>query len=189
MGLVVLAGIGYLAVQVESTQSNQSSQSTFSLDTSSNTTALGSVLGAYIITTLTNGSVRTITDSVTSTATGASPCLIAGPPNGVYVRILSDGSGKPVVGANVSAFQKEGGPICNDVQYLEGPFTQTFTTDGNQWHALGMGNFGDLSVTVKYLGASYNFSAKMMPLSVTCDTLYVPSGKNIATTEFQTNCP
>lgn len=173
VGVIAFVGVAYFVVQMGS------GQPTLAPSTSSEATSTrGSVTGVYIITTLSNGSVRTISASVTSTVTGASPCPIAGPPNGVYIRILSDASGNPVVGANVSVAQKDGGPTCNGVLYFEKGSMETFITDGTQWHSLDMGNYGLLSITVRYSGASYQLMAGTSPLSVSCATLYVPSGKS-----------
>ncbi len=173
LSVVTVAALAYLIVQ------SGPSQPTSTQGTSSEVASTrGSVIGVYIITTLPNGSVRTISDSVTSTVTGPSPCPILGPPNGVYLRILSDASATPVKGASVSVVQNDGGPTCNGVLYFEKGSTQAFISDGGKWQSLEMGNYGELSVTVEYSGASYHLSAGTSPLSVTCATLYVPSGRS-----------
>ena len=121
-------------------------------------------------------------------ANPTNPCIIAGQPAGMFLRIVSD-SGAPVAGAQVTATHKEADDYCNGVLYTGISATTSFTTNGTTWYALDATNAGTYSFGVTYSGHTYGLSAQMEPVSVTCATLYVPSGRtNVTSTEFKTTC-
>jgi len=116
------------------------------------------------------------------------PCVISGQPAGMFLRIVSD-SGTPVASAQVTATHKEADVNCGGVLYTGISVATSFTTNGNMWYALDATNAGTYSFGVIYSGHAYDLSAQLEPVSVTCATLYVPSGRtNVTSTEFETTC-
>jgi hypothetical protein len=82
------------------------------------------------------------------------------------------------------------GCILGGVEYTNTATTQTFTTNGTQWTSLDTTNGGTYSFTVQYSGHAYTFTADLRPVSLTCTTLYVPSGRTNGTiTTFGMSCP
>jgi hypothetical protein len=151
------------------------------------------VATAYLIssTTLSNGSVRTVTilDTATSTATaGSNPCVIVGQPAGVLLKIASDIIGNPVAGAQVSATHREANDTCNGVLYPGIQTTVSFTTNGTAWYSLDSTNAGTYSFAVRYSDRNYNFTAQLEPMTLTCTTLYVPSGLTHTTKSDTATC-
>jgi hypothetical protein len=137
-----------------------------------------------------SASIVVVADS-TSTETSqaqqiSTSCIIQGQPGALQLRILSDSTLQPLVGANVSATNTPA--LCNNVPAT----THTgmkFTTNGTDWYYLPTDNEASFSFVVSYSGQIYTLKAGLMPIFVTCATLYVPSGKtNITTTEFQSSC-
>jgi hypothetical protein len=128
--------------------------------------------------------------SITATSTGVSTvCIITGQPGGAFLRVISDSTSAPVVGAVVTVVHNPAGCILNGVEYTNTATTQTFTTNGSEWTPLDVTNGGTYSFTVQYSGQTYSFTATLRPVSVTCATLYVPSGRTNSTiTEFKSTC-
>jgi len=117
------------------------------------------------------------------------PCVITGQPAGMFLRIVSD-SGTPVAGALVSATHAGADVNCNGILFWVHSVTTSFTTDGaTTWYSLDATNAGTYTFGVMYSGHVYNLSAGLEPVSVTCATLYIPSGRaNVTSTEFKTTC-
>jgi hypothetical protein len=122
-------------------------------------------------------------------ASGTNPCVIAGQPAGMFLRIASD-SGTTVAGAQVSATHKEANHYCNGVFYSGITTSTSFMTNGTTaWYSLDSTNAGTYSFVVEYSGNSYSFSAQMGPVSATCATLYMPSGHtNVTSFYLTTTC-
>jgi len=144
--------------------------------TGSNSTAT-----ACITTTQGNQtSVNCSSPSITSTGRNTN-CVITGQPGGAYLRILSDSALTPVTGAVVTAEHHQAACVLNGVEYTNTATTQTFTTNGSEWIFLDPTNDGSYSFIVQYSGHSYAFTAGLGPLTTTCATLYVPSGRTNVT--------
>lgn len=101
------------------------------------------------------------------------------------LRILSNSTSQPVVGANVSATNKP--DFCDSV-----PATNQTTiyliTNGSVWYSFPTENDGGYSFVVNFSSRSYNFTAGLSPISLTCVTLYVPSGTTNITNDYQSSC-
>lgn len=126
----------------------------------------------------------TATETVTSTGY---ECTISGQAGGIYIRVLSDSSQTPVTGALVIATNQP--DYCGTLP-ATGERTINFTTTAStQWYPLNSGDNGGYSFLVAYSGQTYTFHANLAPVSLTCATLYIPSGKtNVTITEFQDTC-
>ena len=124
-----------------------------------------------------------------STTTSANPCVIEGQPAGMFLKIASDNGGTPIVGARITATHKQADDTCNGVLYYGKITTTSFTTNGTAWYPLDSTNDGSYSIVVRYFGYSFNLSAGMRPVSITCAILHVPSGRtNVTISEFKTTC-
>jgi len=152
--------------------------------------ASAAIYGQFELRTLqqqigTSRSTATNTTTTTTTMT-ATACVIFGQPGPIFLRILSDSTLKPVVGAQVVATNQPA--LCNGSP-ATGRTTVTFTTSGTEWYSLDSENDAGYSFLVSYSGQNYTFMANLAPVSVTCATLFIPSGRtNITITEFQTTC-
>jgi hypothetical protein len=63
-------------------------------------------------------------------------------------------------------------------------------TTGQEWYSLSTSNDYAYSFVIQYAGQTYNFTAPLEPVSVTCATLFVPSGKtSVSILAFQMSCP
>jgi hypothetical protein len=119
--------------------------------------------------------------------TTSTVCIILGQPGPFFLRVVSDSDQSPLVGATVAATNEPA--LCNGVPATS-QTTTTFTTSDTGWYSLVSENDGGYSLLVNYSGQSYSFIADLRPVSVTCATLYIPSGMtNVTITEFQTTCP
>jgi hypothetical protein len=113
-------------------------------------------------------------------------CIIMGQPASFLLRVISDSTQLPVAGAQVSAANEPA--YCNGSP-ATGKATTTLITNSTQWYSLDPANNAGYSVVVRYSGQTYMFTAALRPVSTTCATLFVPSGRtNITMTEFQTTC-
>jgi hypothetical protein len=185
-----------LASQQESSGRSSVAESSSSIffttwnQSSSATTPTFSVGPAYAVgpTTFSNGTVKTVTVTLTVSSTasqGQDPCAIAGPPDGADVRLLFD-NGSAVMGAQVNASLDAGGDVCNQVLYPGQNMTTSFTT-GSSWHSLPLGEYGgSFSFTAEYQGHyyAYNIHAYTQPISTTCVTLYIPSARSNVTEDI-----
>ncbi len=121
-----------------------------------------------------------------TTTTGSFVCSITGQAAGAFLRILSDSTQTPVAGAQVSATNK---PAYCGSSPATSQTTISFTTSSTEWYSFDTTNNVGYSFTVTYLGQSYTLAIDLRPVSATCATLYVPSGKTNSTiTGFQTTC-
>ena len=149
------------------------------------------VVGALSYLFLSSSSVPPLNTSPTPVTT-TTFCSITGQAGGAFLRILSDSTQVPVVGAQVSAANKPA--YCGSNSYTtDSPATSqttiTFTTNSTEWYSLNTLNNAGYSFVVKYSGQSYTLTIDLRPVSTTCATLLVPSGHTNSTiTELQTAC-
>jgi hypothetical protein len=141
---------------------------------------------------------RTSTNIETSTATStevvttylSTYCTISGQPGGISVRFLNSTTLTPVNGVYVVAVNRPF--LCGGSSTLTpaGPQTVTiFTTGGSEWYPLSSDSNHAYSIAAFYAGHSYNFTADLRPVSMTCATLYIPSGQtNVTITMFGMSC-
>jgi hypothetical protein len=125
--------------------------------------------------------------STTVTTTTSTGCSITGQPGPVFVRVLWDSNQTPVAGALVKATDEPA--YCGSTP-ANGQVTASFTTtSGTQWYSLSSENNAGYSFVVTYLGQTYTFTASLRPLSATCATLYVPSGRtSVSILGLQSSC-
>ena len=120
----------------------------------------------------------TMNASSTTTATVAVTCVGAVAIVGIEFRVLSDSNLEPVVGVNVTAVNIPA--ICNGSPATS-QTTEVFTTNGTEWIPFsGYDNY-QYDFVAKYLGHTYTLTATLEPVSLTCATLYVPSGRTNVT--------
>ncbi len=186
LAVIVVVIVGALGLVFFSSQSSTPTSSISSANTSNTETQ------TVCVTTTQGGQQVTYcgTPSVTSTGTNTICGSITGQPGGSFLRILSDSTLAPVTGAVVTATLNPMGCIRNGVESpANAVTTQTFTTNGTEWMPLDTNNGANYSFTVEYSGHSYTFTAGLRPVSLTCITLYVPSGRTNSTIqEFKSTC-
>jgi hypothetical protein len=183
--IIVSAGAGYLASSsrtvistLTTTETAPTVTTTFTLATTQSltTTEIGPILTTTFTLTTTPSQVLQTTAS----------CSISGQPGGLMLRILSNSTLQPVVGANVSATNT---PASCDNTPATKQITMKFTTNGTVWYSLPTDNDASYSFVVSYSNQNYNFNATLAPVSLICATLYLPSGKtNITNNGFQSTC-
>jgi len=145
------------------------------LSSTFNLTSTTSIQSRYI------SSTGTVTINATSTN-----CFITGQPGGIFLTVLSDSNATPVIGAQIAATNQPAGVNGSPCGK---PATVKFTTRGAEWYQLASDNNAGYSITVTYSGQTYNFTARLAPVSLTCATLFVPSGRtNVTITEFGMSC-
>jgi hypothetical protein len=142
-------------------------------------------------TTTTTSIETTTTTSTEVVTTYLSPyCTITGQPGGISVRFLNSTTLTPVNGVYVVAVSRPF--LCSDGSTLTPAGPQTvaiFTTGGSEWYPLSSDSNHAYSIAAFYAGHTYNFTADLRPVSMTCATLYIPSGQtNVTITEFGTTC-
>lgn len=151
----------------------------------------GYTLAPTKTTTLTLISTTTVSNtplSVLSTET-STVCSISGQPAGFELRILSDSTSTPIVAAQVDATNQPA--YCGSSPPIQATSqtTATFQTTTNEWYSLPSDNNAGYSLIVTYSGQTYNLTATLRPVTITCATLYIPSGhSNVTMTEFRTSC-
>ena len=154
----------------------------------------GYFMGSRNRLTITTTSVESSTFSTVVTSYVSTYCTISGAPGGISVRFLSDilsnTTSMPIAGIYVVAVAKPF--FCASLGGLQptGPQTITeFTTNATEWYPLPNNPTASFSIAAIYQGHAYNFTADLRPVSLTCATLYVPSGQtNVTITEFGMTC-
>ena len=112
-------------------------------------------------------------------------CIISGQPGPMFLRVVSDSNQTPIAGAQVTATNNAA--YCGSLP-ASGQTTVTFTTNGTEWYSLSAENNAGYSFVVEYSGHVYNFTARLAPVSATCATLFIPSGRtSVSILEFQTD--
>lgn len=141
----------------------------------------------WVVSATSSSSNSSYTISNIPTQTLTYECSITGQPGGLFFRIISDSNQTPIAGATIKATNQPA--YCNNSPANE-QATSSFTTSaGTRWYSFDTENDAGYSFVVTYLGQTYTLQANLRPLSVTCATLYVPSGRtNMTITEFQTSC-
>ena len=150
---------------------------------------------SFLTRTTTSTTMQTVDEGMTTIITeltppsGATYCVDTGPPGGLFLRVLSDSTMTPFVGANVTATNK---PLfCGNGYPLDNNVTIIFTTGTTEWYSLyGQGPDASFSVAVQDAGQNYTFTAVLHPEAATCATLYLPSGRTNVTSagSFNLSC-
>ncbi len=132
-------------------------------------------------------SSTTTTTEVTNSTTTSVECTITGQPGPFFLRVVWDSNQTPVAGARVEATTR---PASVNGYQCSNPSILNFTTASNtEWYSLPSQNEAGYFLVVSYSGQTYNFTAGLAPVSVTCASLYIPSGRtDVTITEFQTTC-
>jgi hypothetical protein len=113
-------------------------------------------------------------------------CRISGQPGGIFFRVLSVSTSEPITGVVVTGVNTPS--LCGDSPATS-QTVDMFTTNGTEWHPLLSDNNYQYSFVANYQGHTFTFTATLRPVSLTCATLYVPSGKtNTTITEFANHC-
>jgi hypothetical protein len=145
------------------------------------------VAGALGYALFSSPSVPILATGPTTIVTTETLCSITGQAAGAFLRVLSDSTQAPVVGAQVYATNKPA--YCDSSTPAMSQSTITFTTNSTEWYSLDTLNNAGYSFVVKYSGQSYSFTINLEPISGTCATLFVPSGHTNSTiTGLETTC-
>ena len=152
----------------------------------------GSSIRTTATATATSFETTTATTTEVVTSYTSTYCTISGPPGGISVRFLNSSTMAPIAGVYVVAVNR---PFyCSGYStfapFPAGPQTVTiFTTSATEWYPLSSDSNAAYSIAAFYEGHSYNFTADLRPVSLTCATLYIPSGEtNVTITTFGENC-
>jgi len=114
-------------------------------------------------------------------------CSITGQPGGMFLRVISDSTMKPIAGAEVTATNIPA--LCNGQQQATAPEVRSFTTNSTEWVNLPSDNNAGYSLSVSYASQIHDFTADLRPVSLTCATIQLPSGlTNVTITEFGESC-
>jgi hypothetical protein len=145
------------------------------------------LLATFIALSLTLGAISIFEYNQSTSPYKQTTCTITGQPGPFLLRVVSDSYQTPIIGAAVNATNKpmycDGGPANNQTALV-------FSTNSTEWYSLGSENNAGYSLVVNYSGQSFSFTADLRPVSVTCATLYIPSGEtNVTILAFQTTCP
>ena len=137
---------------------------------------------SFVVTT----SVSSSGSSSSTSSADTTVCSISGQPAGFFLRILSDSTLKPLIGAQVMATNQPA--FCGNIP-ATGQEKVIFVTGNTEWYPFSGENNVGYSFIISYSGQNYTFKASLSPVSVTCATLLIPSGRtNLTITEFQTSC-
>jgi hypothetical protein len=126
------------------------------------------------------------TTVTTEVGVASTTCSITGQPGGIQFRVLSDSTSQPVSGVVVTAINT---PASCNGSPAAARTVDMFTTNATQWLSLPSDNNYQYSFVANYQGHTFTLTATLKPVSLTCATLYVPSGKtNTTITEFGNAC-
>jgi hypothetical protein len=115
------------------------------------------------------------------------PTLTVGP-GSFSLRVVFDSNQTPVSGAQVTATSIPSDYLPTNCQGAQTTFK--FTTNDTEWYSLPANWYGGFSLVVRYSGQSYSFTVSLPVESLTCSSLYVPSGRTNSTLfTFQNDCP
>lgn len=113
--IIIVGEIGFVSFRFQPSKSTASSPSTSTIT---------------VCVSSSGGTQQTVTcNSPNVTYTGSTSCIIAGQPGGIFLRILSDSTLKPVVGAYVTATNRPA--YCNNIRATN-QTTETFATNGTE---------------------------------------------------------
>jgi len=202
---LLVAALGFLATSSFPSGAPPSTSTVLSTESvvasvASQAASTETITATFVSVSTPPASVETSSATVTSTSSGsqttttfgqqttaASSCIVSGQPGPFYLRVVTDSNQTPIAGAHVTATNE---PASCDSMAATSRTTLTFTTNNTEWYALNSQNNAGFSLVVTYAGQAYNFTAYLRSLSLTCASLYIPSGNtDILTTEFQTTCP
>ena len=132
-------------------------------------------------------SATIIAVSVFTPSSTVCPTISAEP--GLFsLRVVSDSNQTPVSGAQVTAASLPAGYLPANCQASQ--TTLKFTTNDTEWYSLPANWYGGYSLVVGYSGQSYRFTVSLPVESLTCSSLYIPSGRtNTTNAAFQNTCP
>jgi hypothetical protein len=105
-----------------------------------------------------------------------SECYVSVEGYAVYVRVVSDDSGRPIAGADVSGIEEN---VCGPSHRSYITYSQTINavpTPANGTVILSAA-FEQYNVTVGYSSSTYSFTLNLAPMKILNATLYVPSGR------------
>ena len=136
--------------------------------------------------TSSSSSTTSSSSSASSSSTFVS-CTITGQPGGIYLRVLSDSTDEPVLGAHVTATNT---PFDCDGQPATSSGSVSFVTNDTEWYALPSENNYEYTFAVSTSGHAHTFDARLGPVSMTCATIMLPSGvTNVTVNGFGNACP
>jgi len=136
------------------------------------------------IATVTNGTARTThsltqTSFYTSNNTFLTRCRVTGI-GGFELLVVSDSTGAPVTGENVTAVDTLGCDIVGQSAEMQFVHINSFSVGQGGWltpvFPPRAEPGGRLNFTVRYEGAIYSFSGLVPPTGTNCVTLHIPSG-------------
>jgi len=145
-----------------------------------NTTSTNIVSNNSSIQTFTHQLTQTYSPS-TSTSSSSFACTISAEPTGFYLHVVSDNSGLPVQGANLTATLVS---VCDNVNSTLTDSHEYFTTNSSGWTSVVLsfvpsGNYF-LIFNVVYYNSSFTFAKTFdvywLPEQGAFVTLSIPSG-------------
>src|SRR5437867_4261360 len=149
-------------------------------------TAIVAVLLTVAVASLTFTAYQYAFSRPATTSSASTTCVILGQPGGIFLRVLSNSTLKPVAGVSVTAINRPA--LCNGSPAVS-QTVKTFTPNGTEWFPLPSDNNAAYSLAATYLGRTYNITADLRPVSLTCVTLSLPSGQtDVKVTEFGETC-
>lgn len=193
VGALVIAAAIAASSHLGTGANNESSAlttTTTQLITITSTETSTSVINHTSTATITTAVVTTVTQTVINAPAGNSSdtfltsCTVTGISNFEF-RIVTDSTGAPISGEAITAVDRLGCDIVGQPPETQTVYLNSFTT-------LGAGGWltpvwpqqaqpgGQLTFTVTYQGATFNFSEQVPPIGTLCATLHVPSG-NVTT--------
>jgi hypothetical protein len=110
---------------------------------------------------------------------------------GFELRVVSDSTGGPVAGANVTAVDELGCDIVGQPAQVQVVQVTSFSVGEGGWltpvFPLQAEPGGNLNFTVAYQGRTFHFVASVPPIGTNCVTLHVPSGNVTSATVMNGN--
>ncbi len=135
--------------------------------------------GTSCIATLTSSSANASGDTFLTS------CSVTGI-GGLEIRILSDSTGAPVSGENITAVDTLGCDIVGQPAETQVAYLDSFSSGTGGWLTPIFPSQaepgGQLAFTVAYQGTAYRFTENVPPIGSLCVTLHVPSGNITSTT-------
>jgi hypothetical protein len=150
----------------------------------------GSTTRTTITATITSIETKTATATEVVTSYASTYCSISGQLGGISVRFLNSSTMEPIAGVYVVAVNKPFSCGGGATPFPATPRTvATFTTNGTEWYPLSSESNAAYSIAAFFAGHSFNFTANLRPVSLTCATLLIPSGQtNVTITTMGMSC-
>jgi hypothetical protein len=188
--LLAVALVASVAVIAAEPQLVLKRETTTQTETVATTSILTVTTTEVYRTTITQSAQSALTTIITRAASSSASvmCTVSAPTGPFYFRALSDSGGVPIAGAKVAASNR---PVLCNGSPLGDNVTIIFTTGSAPWYSLrGDGLDSSWSVKVDYSARNYTLSTYLQPVSATCATIFLPSGRtNVTFYEFQSTCP